>query len=297
MRSLLILLAVFMASASPAQGGELRLKRLAVSEAPPVASATSGGIAYLISATVLRVRRSGRAAGAYAVPSGCRPTAMGTGAVALNCPVADTGAGTIAVLREADGAVVAVPQLDARRYWVAEAIGKHWLRTSGNQTGDDHRIDRNFLVEWRTGRAIELESSLGPAPNPFRPDDYADLDASDPVRRLCAPVVLRDSARVERVGQWVATSGLGGWALQRCGRSQILRSDRWITPVLGRDAFAYLLTGQIVYRDLRSKHRLTGAPPNRRRPSLAMYGRRLAVIDSGRGGAGPYRIYLGPRDF
>lgn len=298
MRTLLVALLVSF-SASPAQAAELRLKRLAVSHAPPVVSARSGGLAYLISTTVLRVRRHDSAARAYAVPAGCRPTAMGTGVVALTCPVPGIGAGAIAVLREADGTVVALPRLDGRRYYhLAEAIGKHWLSTSGNEAGDDPRIDRNFLVAWRTGRAIELESNLGPAPDPLRPDEYADLDAREPVRRLCAPLFrAADTERVEPIGQWVAKTHDSGWALQRCGETKILRSSRWVNPVLGRDVFAYLLGRRIVLRDLRSDRRLTGVPPTKHRPWLAMYGRRLVVIDRATAGAGPYSIYLGPRDF
>ncbi len=305
MRTLLLVLTLSAVAlcATPAQAARLHLVRLAHSPALPVADGRSGGLAYLLGETVLRVRRTGQPARAYAVPAGCRPTAMAAGVIALDCrparpPVRETGPGHgVAVLRESDGAILSLPLIAEHHIDHVAAIGARWLVAYGADPGDDVRVSRTFLVAWTTGRVIELESYLGPGVDPFRLDEYADLDAAEPRRRLCRPVTRGDrTSVVVRIGRWVAFDRDTGGKLQRCGSDRILRSDKW-SPTLGRDAFAYQVGGRIVYRDLRSDRRLTAPRPSDSYPLLRMFGRRLVVVEQIGPYGGPYRIYLGPDGF
>lgn len=296
--------AALLAAAAPAGAAQqLRLKRLALSPAPPVASGKSGGLAYLLSATSLRVRRSGEPARAYEVPRGCEPGAIGDGAVALVCPFAATAAAGAApqvvpltvVLTERDGALRPLAAPAGVTYSDVHAIGRHWLRVSSYDVPDEvHLVETVWLVNWRDGRRIEWGGSHGHGPPPLAPAEYANLDAREPRRLLCAPLLRdRDADVVERIGAWVLQRGVDV-ALQRCGRSRAERDWRRRQAVLGRDAFAYLGGRRIVYRDLRRGRRYVRTWPAGPDPRLQMYGRRLVVSHFDRG-AGAYRIRLGPR--
>ncbi len=298
MRTFLLAVAIATFGAVPAYASPLHLKRLATSDAPPVTSAKSGGMAYLLSSTSLRVRRTGQPARAYTVPEGCRPGAMGAGVVALTCwtpASADSPSHfKLSVLREADGVVVQVAAPPGVSYdSTSVEVGRHWLLAHGNRSGDT-RQSRRFLIQWSTGRATEIAGYLFGDGASLEAAEYYNPDAREPVRRLCEPITRTgDSADpILRVGRWVWQYG----AVQRCGSSRVIGSRHWVRLVLGRDALAYLVNGRIVYRDLRSDRRRTGPRPNRAPAHLAMFGRRLVVFDSVTQYAGPYRIYLGPRE-
>ncbi len=127
-----------------------------------------------------------------------------------------------------------------------------------------------------------------------------DLDAPTAVRRLCAPILADPDTPLVPIGRWVARSQPAGWEVQRCGSRRVIRAaTSWRDPVLGRDAFAYRTGRRIVYRDLRTGRRRSGAWPTSHVPALAMFGRRVVVSDLPRPAtnlsfAGPYDISLGP---
>lgn len=292
----MLALTVTLSIAAPARAAELRLERLATSSQPPVASGKSGGLAYLLSPTSLRVRRTGQPARAYAVPAGCVPSAMGADVVALaHCP-AEPGRFRTEVLDESDGSIVTVREPANQVFDSAAVVGSHWLLMYGGEG----RASRRYLVGWRTGQVIELESFLGPVGGePFGVREYINYDTPDPFRRLCAPVrrVLGQPIIVERIGRWVMQSEFGGRAwLQRCSSRQVIGSPHWRDEAFGRDALGYRIGRRLVLRDLRANRRLSGPWPNPdRSPRLAMYGRRLVAFDTDGPLVGSYRIYLGPR--
>lgn len=210
--ALLIAIAV---APTAADGAGLRLTRLARTSELPVASGGSGELAYLLSPTALRVRGPGRSARVYGVRVGCRPVGIASGVVALGCagPTSDGEDATqLAVLRERDGAVVAVRHPPGRFFGGLEVFGTRWMIVDGSAAGDDPRVARRYLVEWSTGRTVEIAGYLGGGGDPFGLDEYADLDAVQPIRRLCAPLTRSDSlSPVTRIGRWIALLGPQGW--------------------------------------------------------------------------------------
>lgn len=287
-----------------AEGATLRLSRLASTTRAPVASAT-GGLAYLASATELVVLQAPGSPRTYAVPTGCRPLAIGPGVVALACP--STAAPM--VLLTPSGSVLTVPVASAAGYDGAIAIGRQWLLADTTSSTDGvHQIQSRALINWRTGRSI----SLG-APEPFGQHEYADLDSIAPGRRLCAPVIRAGVAAapfedvpfasVEKVGQWILQTAPTSVRLQRCGKGTVTTFATGLGPhealtqdaraVLGSDAVGYLQGRRVVYRDLRSKRRWTAPWPTTQRPALGMFDRQLVV--SVPSATGDYTIYKASR--
>lgn len=245
---------------------------------PAFAAPDTSLAAWLQGDGALRVGERLRNSRIYAVPDGCRPSAVGADTVVLTC----AAAGRTLAVRVADGQVSSLPvgrlsnDPSNHEFFQPSAVGSVWVY--GSMTIDTvigSRDSYPVLVNRGDGTIVDLKGIYERDALSWGAHRYADLSATSPSRSLCSPVIRsRDSSggkgRYEwltRVDRWTLRSRIrGAPLLQRCGSTRSIATGSG--AVLGHDAAAWVSGHRIVLRNLRTgrttRYRYRGVRPQLR---------------------------------
>jgi hypothetical protein len=271
--------------------GALRLHRIASAASPAIGGGATGGYAYLADATHVVARTPGGKRAVFGVTSGCRPTALDSGAVALTCIFSEPPFTAVEALTFVDGATRILTPPPGRNWDEATRIGSKWLiATTSQPDGESKSHFSRWAINLRNGQTIDLgqADTFGSA-DPFGPRKWLNPDRDGLGQPLCQPVSRRQADRdddstafypVDVAGKWVLQRFEDSYSnafLQRCGTTKVQQFGPG--TALGKQALAYL-TGNVIHlRNLGRSRTVAAKRPagSDDPPILAFDGARLVV--------------------